>query len=134
MTKAEFAKIVKPMATIHGVDVDKFTWATYYDALQHVPVPILAGAVQKSLQGRKWFPKPSELLEDAESVRLERRSAMQFNPCMQCEDSNGWVEIEVDGVKRVTRCQCWHIHQQKVKQLAGAEPLALPAAETEADA
>ena len=28
-------------------------------------------------------------------------------PCPICDDT-GWKTIEVDGVARVTRCECWH--------------------------
>jgi DNA replication protein DnaC len=32
---------------------------------------------------------------------------MQSVPCPICDDA-GWKTIEVDGVSRVTRCDCWH--------------------------
>lgn len=103
----------------------------YSQALEDVPPAVLDPMVQRAIKTRKprWgdMPTVAELLEDAESCRKELLAALKFE---KCDDCHGWTEVEVEGVKRLTRCQCWTLHQHKRAQLGvGDQPLALPAPE-----
>lgn len=107
----------------------------YEQALQKVPVALLKPMTDRAIATRKprWgdLPQVAELLEDAEACRLELRQ-QRFERCAVNEDCTpqGFVEREIDGVKRMVRCRCWLIHQEKVQALGvGHAPLALPAAE-----
>lgn len=103
----------------------------YEKALQGVPVAVLEPMVQRTIKTRQWFPKVSELLEDAEACRVELLRALTYGPCAECSESPGWIAaVDARGVARVKRCRCWEIHQQKVQALGvGTERLALPVGE-----
>lgn len=47
-------------------------------------------------------------------VRLD--PALAFVPCAMCEPS-GWVEREINGVRRAVRCSCWSIHRERIASL-----------------
>jgi hypothetical protein len=99
----------------------------YDKALESVPVAILQPMVQRAITTRTWFPKPAELLEDAEACRRELRASLKFEPCENCSQ-DGWTSRLMDGVLRMVRCDCWQAHQQKVLALGvGEKPLALTA-------
>jgi hypothetical protein len=99
----------------------------YKVALEQIPAPLLDLTVRRLILTRRFFPRPVDILEDAEAVRLELKASLKFVPCAMCESSPGWCEVIVDGVARLARCQCWTIHQQKVAALGvGDKPLSLP--------
>jgi hypothetical protein len=99
----------------------------YHRGLEGVPQVVLNAAVQKAIQTRSWFPKVAELREDCETCRREVRAKLQFEPCISCEDSPGWITVTVENVQRVKRCACWQAHMQQLQALgAGEQPLALP--------
>jgi hypothetical protein len=99
----------------------------YKAAFEQVPAPLLDLTIRRVILTRRWFPKPVEILEDAEATRLELKASVKYEPCCDCENSPGWCEVTVDGVKRMTRCRCFHVYQQKVALLGvGDKPLALP--------
>lgn len=99
-------------------------------ALQKVPAAVLKPMVERVISTRKprWgdLPAIAELLEDAEACRRELLAAVAFQPCASCEPY-GWLEREIDGVKRLTRCGCWHRHQERIQALGGPVK-ALPSA------
>jgi hypothetical protein len=100
----------------------------YRAALEQIPPALLDLTIRRVILTRRFFPKPVEILEDAEATRLELKASLKFVPCANCEDSPSWCAVVVDGVPRVARCQCWHVHQQKVALLGvGEKPIALPA-------
>lgn len=99
---------------------------TYEDGLKDIPMPLLNAAVRRAIATRTFFPKVSELRLDAEYCRKELIAAHPYQACMGCHGS-GWVPVEVDGIKRVQRCNCWHVHQQRLVRLGvTSTALALP--------
>jgi hypothetical protein len=101
----------------------------YDKALEAVPVPLLEPMVHRAISTRTFFPKPSELLADAEACRQAFRAAMKYDPegCERCTGS-GWETVMVDQIPRVRRCVCFQAHQDKVTRLGvGETPLSLPA-------
>jgi hypothetical protein len=124
-----FGKLMAALAILKAKDaLVGFQIEIYEDRLADVPINILTLGVQKALDSGGWRPDPGDLKRLCESVRLELRQAMRFANCEQCS-ADGWAEKVIDGVKRMVRCECWAIHQQKIAQLAGSQPLALPAAQ-----
>jgi len=97
----------------------------YDDGLKDVPVPLLNAAVRKAIATRQFFPKVAELRHDAEACRRDLLAANRFQPCLGCNET-GWVDVLVDGVTRVTRCDCWKHYQRRLESLGVTrEPLAL---------
>ena len=47
---------------------------------------------------------------------LQAKGVPEFTPCSLCESMPGWVHIEVGGVKRATRCECFVKWQQQRSQ------------------
>lgn len=125
-----FGKLFAALTTLKRRDrVSEHDVAVYEDRTAHIPIHVLALAVTRWLDTREWFPVVAELLAMCEVIRREMRAAVVFIPCENCS-SQGWAEVERDGIKRAVRCGCWVRHQQKVQELgAGRVPLALPAPE-----
>ena len=47
--------------------------------------------------------------------------------CRLCSQQ-GWIEYEIEGVRRAVRCSCFAAHQEKLARLGvGGGTLALPA-------
>src|SRR3990167_9297299 len=71
----------------------------YEQALQKVPARCLEPMVQKAITSRQFFPRVAELLEDAESVRVELLKALTFTKCAvnPCCSDQGWT---IDSEKR----------------------------------
>ena len=102
----------------------------YQRALADVPVPLLQPMVERCVATRKWFPKVSELLEDAEFVRKAALRELVYTGCAQCEDHKGWVAIkDAAGVIRMDRCHCKRAFDAKVAQIVGVGALALQSGE-----
>ena len=104
----------------------------YAKALATVPLALLEPMARHAIATRRWLPKAAELLQDAEACRRERLRGLVFDPCEAC--SHGWVEYEIDGVRRMKRCVCWVAHQARLQAVGGAVPLALPPAQERVDA
>lgn len=109
-------------------DVTPVMVKVYDQALQKVPVPLLEPMARRAIETRQFFPRPAELLLDAEAVRKELIAAHAYDGCAQCEMSVGWL---ASGDKAVTRCPCFARHQAKLAGLGVGPQLALPAAEPE---
>lgn len=139
-TKQERAAIGMAIATlveafrVKPEDMTPVRIRIYSQALEKVPTPLLEPMVQKAIATRtpRWgdLPTVAELLADAEVCRRELLAAHEWAPCASCEQNKGWVEIDVDGVKRLTRCGCVRAHQAKLAELGvlPAAVAALPAA------
>jgi hypothetical protein len=103
-------------------------------SLADVPAPVVASAVDRMLQrGAVWMPKPGELRAECASVRAaaRRRAYLDSLPaecptCGRAKDDTGprWKTIAVNGVERVTRCDCVVVAQQAALRVG--EPIALP--------
>ena len=108
----------------------------YERALSELPPSLLEPTVMRTIKTRTaktsdWLPSIEQLLEDAETVRLEMRGKLHFKPCQLCAESGhpGWL-LTGATIERLRRCDCWTAHQQRVTALSvGSEPLALPPAE-----
>lgn len=104
----------------------------YEDGLKDVPVPLLNAAVRLAIETRAFFPKVAELKRDAETCRQQLVAAHPYAGCIDCEDSKGWIDVQMaDGV-RAKRCPCFQRHQAKLASLGvTSTPLALPEPERE---
>ena len=122
MTFPEFRSIVAPLAVLLRADYDLPTWKLYHHTLEDVPLVILVPAVQRAAKERTKFPSAAELRRLAETERQRLLMGRTFAPCEEC--TLGWQDVEVDGVKRVTRCACWHAYQRSLEDVP-REPLAL---------
>lgn len=122
MTFPEFRSLVAPLAVQLRAEYDLPTWKLYHQAVEDVPVVILVPAVQRAARERTKFPSAAELRRLAEVERQRMLLGRTFTPCEDC--TLGWKDIEVDGVKRVTRCGCWHAYQRTLEDVP-REPLAL---------
>lgn len=124
MTRTAFVEVVGPLAVLRRREMDAGQWRLLHTALDDIPEPLLRAAVVRASKQRKWFPTECEFREDAEACRVELRSLHRYESCESC--IHGWTEIEMDGVKRVRRCECWNAYQAKLRELGGtAEPLML---------
>jgi len=131
MTRPEFIAIVQPLVSAFRMDMDIPGWTAYFRALEDVPAQLLEAAVSRALKGStQFFPKPGELRQYAEESRKALLAAQPFEHCESCS-ADGWTSVTVDGVSRMMRCSCWHVHQQRIAQLGvGHVPLMLPPAES----
>lgn len=121
------------MTATFRAELDKPQVRAYVRALKDVPPDVLMDAAQllidEAAAGRKFYPMP--LAPDwkgacAKVINQRRAVALKaLGACAIC-DGTRWLEKEVDGVKRLTRCYCF------VKLLADADavgkPLSLPPA------
>ncbi len=44
---------------------------------------------------------------EAFAKALQAKGVPEFTPCELCRDMPGWVYVEVGGIKRATRCECF---------------------------
>jgi hypothetical protein len=103
-------------------------------SLADVPAPVVASAVDRMLQrGAVWMPKPGELRAECAKVRDEARRRAYFASlpavcpiCDRAKDDQGprWKTITVNGVERLTRCDCSVVAQQAALRVG--DPIALP--------
>lgn len=128
MERIDLVRIVAPLLLAYRQSFDAGQWGAYQRALDDVPAVLLEQAVERALKGGGAFlPKPAELRQFAEDARKALLVAHPFEPCEMCS-VQGWTETVIDGVRRMTRCSCWHAHQQTIARLGvGYAPLALPA-------
>lgn len=122
-----FGKLMTALAMMKGQPWVPFQVEIIEDRTVHIPLPVLTRAVAKIVDAGGWRPDVEGILQACEQARLEIRDVLRFESCEQCSQQ-GWTEVEIDGVRRAVRCQCWTAHQERVKALgAGDVPLALPA-------
>jgi hypothetical protein len=124
-----FKAVLDPLVFALGAGFDLPTWTIYYRALGDVPRHLLAAAVERAAKSATFMPKPAELRQYAEEARKALIASKQFVcVCGDCSQQ-GFVEVEVNGVKRMERGACWRRHQAEIAALGvGTEPLSLPPA------
>ena len=129
MTRDQFKALLDPLVLALRADFDLPTWHVYFRALEDVPVPLLASAVERAAKTATFMPKPGELRTMAEQGRQALLAAHPYDGCCDCEDSRGWRTVTHPDGAKVERCACWSRHLQKIAALGvGSEPLALPEA------
>lgn len=134
MTREQFKHLIDPLVVALRGDFDLPTWTVYFRALEDVPVPLLASAVERAAKSAIFMPKPGELRQFAEEARRALLQAHPFEPCAMCSQQ-GWMETEINGERRMVRCQCWAVHQRKLAELgATRDPVALALPPTSQDA
>ena len=101
---------------VKGEDMKPVRVRAYEDALKDIPIALLNAAVRRSIATRQWFPKVSELRDDAEACRRDLLTTNHYEPCATCNET-GWQETTVEGVKRVMRCFCWKAYQQRLADM-----------------
>lgn len=130
MSERDFAMALAMLAEAFGEKgLTPVRIEAYHRSLSDIPMPVLNHAVGLAIKGSRFFPRVAELRKWCEQARIELRGALKHEPCAVCEQSPGWAAVLIDGIPKVTRCQCWKAHQAKVEALGvGNQPLALPAA------
>jgi hypothetical protein len=130
MTWEEFKEHTLPLAVQLGAEWDAPTWKLYYRAVKNIPMALYVAAVTQAAETRSRMPSAAQLRDLAEAGRQALLTANAFVACEQC-NGTGWDTVMVDGVSRVSRCQCWRAHQQKLADMGvSSKPLALPAGES----
>lgn len=103
----------------------------YERALKAIPPALLAPMVDRCLATRKGYGKLPEIVDlkaDAEWARQDVLRKNPWSPCAICELTPGWAELTIDGVKRVTKCQCKRAYLEKLEALgAGQTVIEAPA-------
>lgn len=99
----------------------------FLQALEDVPKPIVeAGVTNLVRNGLTWMPKPGEVKSECAKVLEQRRRAAMTHALEHCHHDKHWIEVERDGVSRITRCPCWQTGLEAQAKLG--QPIALPAA------
>lgn len=134
MTLHECTKSLSHLAFELGVELDPRSIRAYHVALGDVQAALLESAchtvtVTPPNRYEPRFPPPAKLRRLCEEARVKASQALTWTPCEACADQHGWVPIIIDGVSRLTRCDCWHAHQARIAAGGLSTPLALPAAE-----
>lgn len=119
-------------------DMDAIGKRAYEVVLHGIdPEIVMAGVrrlINEAAAGRVFYglPKSYELFAACNAVVQERRALAlgQLGACAIC-DGVRWKTIEVEGVKRSTRCDCWNEALQRMD--AAAPRLALPSLPTQDD-
>lgn len=93
-------------------------WRVYETALEDVSPQLLEAAVVSLLKADTAFlPRPGEIRKAAEGARQALLAAHPYEPCEGCSLTPGWIEVEIGGVKRLTRCDCRKVHLAKLETL-----------------
>lgn len=125
MTLEECTAILTPLALAMRADMDVATYRAYHRALQDIPAPLFAVAVDGYAQSTEgWFPKAPDLRAACERQRRALLAAHPYEGCADCEHSRGWTTVFVDGVPRAAVCACRGRHRAKLEALGLAEPVA----------
>jgi hypothetical protein len=128
VTRERLIRILTPLAIACRQELDAAQWRVYFAALEDVSEPLLEAAVVALIKGDTAFlPRPGEIRKAAEGARQALLAAHPYEPCEACSTTPGWVELIVDGVKRLTRCDCRKAHLAMLERIGVAGPLALPA-------
>jgi len=106
----------------------------YASGLRDVPGALVKRAALYATETRVFFPKVPELKADAEYCRQKLLALHSYEPCGYCTDlgAPGWRSLELDGVVRLRRCDCWHDWRERLQELGvPPTPLMLSAPERE---
>lgn len=109
MTFQEFKNLIAPLAVQLGAEYDLPTWKLYHRALSNIPLPLFSAAVEEAAMTWKStskFPSAAHLRGFAEAQRQKLLKANPYDGCADCEDHRGWIETEIEGVKRMAVCGC----------------------------
>lgn len=128
MTLQECVAILAPLALALRAEMDDPTFRAYYRVLKGAPARLLDAAVDSLLTTElRFMPTAPELLAASEHTRRRLVEAHPHSGCIDCEESRGWVPIDVNGVQRVRRCPCFARWQQKLEQMGVTmQPLSMP--------
>ncbi len=88
-------------------------WTVYYQSLSDISEVLLHDAVVLASRDetRSFMPRPGELRGYAEEARLTHVAAAPWKPCVECAPFRGFIEVTVDGVKRMGACPCRAAHR-----------------------
>lgn len=128
MTLQDCTAILAPLALAMRADLDEPTFRAYYRALEDVPVQLLEAAVTATMrEPRDFFPKAGELRGLCELTRRRLLARHPWTPCIECENSPRWREVQFPDGVRVEKCPCVARHQASLKDSGLLEPVsALP--------
>jgi hypothetical protein len=117
VTGEDFREILRPLLLVYRVTFDAPSWLAYYRALEDVPARLLRVGVEHAMRTpREFLPRPGELREMAETVRLALVAAQPWQPCDDCRALHGWTEVQdADGVTRLQRCGCRAAHLARLE-------------------
>lgn len=125
-----FARALMALATALGFDLDEAVVGVYWHALKDLPDDL---RVETLLEcgNRKWFkfPKPADVKELAAGLMDAKRKRVFFatlppgDTCPTCFGTR-WKTVNVNGVNREDRCDCWKAAMQAMDRVGQA--VALP--------
>lgn len=138
--RVAFAEAIFALATALSFDLDEAVIGVYWHALKDVPDGLRADVLMEA-GNRKWFkfPKPAELKTLAAEIVASRRDAAYRASlpatCGTCGHGKAhtgarWKEVTVNGVTRLTTCDCRTAALQAADRVGQA--IALPASREDA--
>jgi hypothetical protein len=112
-----FRELLRPLCTMFRANFGVSEWTVYYQALSDVSAVLLQDAIVLASRddSRSFMPRPGELRGYAETARLTRLAATPWQPCVQCAPFRGFIEVTVDGVKRMGNCPCRAAHRSALE-------------------
>lgn len=129
--RESFGVALLALATALSFDLDQAVIGVYWNALKDLPNEVRTAAFLKASEQR-WFkfPQPAQLRTIAAELLTERRKAAFYGmlpPGDTCPDCHGsrWKTVEINGVPRESRCDCWTAALQAAERVGQA--IALPA-------
>lgn len=132
--RQEFRVAIRPLLSIDRRSFDEGEWLVFFEALRDVPPQLLRQAVVAMAKQQRRFPfRPGDIRAAAETCRQQLLAADPWQPCSDCRELRGFVEItDAEGVQRMKPCDCRAAHSARL-EAAGIplRPLQLEAAEEE---
>ena len=115
----DLATAIGYLFTAYRKPLGDVTGRVYEHQLADVPLALVAEVILAAPTRHQWLPSIAELKADCEALRLARRAAVVWTPCVACRDRRpGWdVVVDPAGDARYTRCACWTAHQARVAAL-----------------
>lgn len=121
MSERDFAMALALLAEAMGEQkLTPVRIEAYHRGLKDIPLPLLQATVDRLIatvgsESFRWtaLPAVADIRKAAERMRLELRKQHPFESCGCCSEQ-GWTWVEIEGVKRMTKCRCVHAHVQRL--------------------
>jgi hypothetical protein len=129
--EGRFAALMAALGVLRWAPLEPGDVELYARLTQAVPITLLEAGATAWVRERDRFPTPHQLLEACELARVHafrELRASRYPPCGKCSAA-GWIEKEIEGVRRAMKCPCVQAYQKACERLGWPkEPLALPVA------
>jgi len=106
--RSEFRSTMRLLLAADKRTFDVAEWTVFFDSLRDIPAPLLKRAVLALARTPRKYPfRPGDVRAAAEDCRKQLLAADPWQPCSDCRDLNGFVEItDTQGVQRLQVCGC----------------------------